>query len=326
MGVRVNVSNVFGLPEPYYAAVREPRQAEPRTISVTELIQPPQMLALKYRHRHELVADASDMIHTFFGTAVHHWLDHHAGDDALSENKLTFEHDGWTVRGTPDHAEWLELADGATLTDWKTTRVRALGYDKPEWEQQVNLYAHLLRLNGVHVVQVQVWAFLKDWDKALLRDPEYPRAPLCRVPLPLWDAAFAHEFLLERLAMHREGLEDGAYGPCTPLERWQRPTYAVWSKRAATQRPSRVLADAMTARAWIESHTEHPRKPEDWWDVEVRAGEPLRCRAYCDVAAYCGQWQEEQRHAEETHSEGDAAPDDALPQVPRLRVVAVGKE
>lgn len=286
----MNVSNVYDLPQPYYEAVRNPRLTAPRTISVTELIKPPQMLALEYQHREELTVDASDMIHRFFGTAVHHWLDHHAGE-ALSENTLIFEHDGWTITGTPDHAEWLGHGDGV-LTDWKTTTVRALGYDRPEWTEQVNLYAHLMRLNRMRIDDVQVWAFLKDWDKGKLREPDYPRAPLCRVPLDLWDAATAHEFMLERLQMHREALEDGVYAPCTPQERWQKGGWAV--TKHGNERASYVALDRNEALTWAEGKTkDKPGTWDDWYRVQYRPGEPLRCQSYCDVAQFCGQWEKD---------------------------------
>ncbi|MCR4341858.1 MAG: hypothetical protein NUW01_18435 [Gemmatimonadaceae bacterium] len=281
----MRITNRYDLPASYVRAVSVQRVAKPYTISVTQLIKPPQMLALELAHADEIVKDAADFIDMFFGTAVHHLLDHFGGPDAESEKVLVWEQDGWTIHGTPDHAEWLDLGEDALLTDWKTTKVRALAYDKPEWEQQVNLYVHLLRLNDVSVSACQVWAFLKDWDKTKLgSDPEYPRAPLCLVLVPLWDAMTAHEFMLERLRLHAAALAEGAYGPCAPEERWQRSTWAVWSENGKPQtRAARVLATEDEAEKWVEAASGEYR-------IEERHGEPLRCQSYCDAAAFCGQW------------------------------------
>lgn len=294
----MRITNVYGLPEPYVRAASVQRITRPYTISVTQLIKPPQMLALELAHADEIVKDAADCIDLFFGTAVHHYLDHFSSPDAESEKVLTWDEEGWTVHGTPDYAEWYGLDDQAVLTDWKTTKVRALAYDKPEWEQQVNLYAHLLRLNGDAVSECRVWAFLKDWDKGKLgADPEYPRAPLCLVPVALWDAMRAHEFMRERLLLHAAALEDGLYGFCTPEERWQRPTWAVWSEKGRPARPHRVLATKTEAREWAVASTKELGHWSDWWRIEKRDGEPLRCKLYCDAAPFCGQWQAEQTDA-----------------------------
>ena len=109
------ITNRYGLPAPYVRAVSVQREAKPYTISVTQLIKPPQMLALELAHRDEIVKDSSDFIDMFFGTAIHHYLDHFSGPDAESEKVLTWEQDGWTVHGTPDHAEWLEKIGPRTL-------------------------------------------------------------------------------------------------------------------------------------------------------------------------------------------------------------------
>ncbi len=289
------ITNRYELPASYVRAVSVQREAKPYTISVTQLIKPPQMLALELAHRDEIVKDASDFIDMFFGTAIHHYLDHFGGPDAESEKVLTWEELGWTIHGTPDHAEWLDVDEDAVLTDWKTTKVRALQYDKPEWEQQVNLYAHLLRLNGVSVSGCQVWAYLRDWDKTKLgSDPEYPRAPLCLVPVPLWDAMTAHEFLTTRVMLHAVALEDGEYEPCTPEERWQRSTWAVWSEKGEPKKPHRVLATKDEAKDWAKASTKDLAAWSEWWRIEKRDGDPLRCQSYCDAAPFCGQWQAEQ--------------------------------
>lgn len=307
----IAITNQYGLPRSYVRAVSEQREAKPYTISVTQLIKPPQMLALELQHRDEMVADAADFIDMFFGTAIHHYLDHFSAT-AASEKTLRWQHDGWTVHGTPDHSEWIDFSEDAVLTDWKTTKVRALGYDKPEWEQQVNLYAHLLRLNGTAVGTCQVWAFLKDWDKARLSEPEYPRAPICLVPIPLWDAATAHVFMLKRLELHEQALEAGVYGPCTAEEKWQRDSWAVWSLKGQPAKPHRVMPTEPEALEWAIAKLKPLQKLGDWWELEHRRGAPLRCQQYCDAAPFCSQKAAEDR-------QGHPAPAEPFPPLSLVR-------
>lgn len=282
------VTNPHGLPEPYVRAVSQARVPERGKISVTELLQPAQMRSLELQYEDEIEETADSRIDLFFGLAVHEYLARFAGPDALAEETLTYTVDGWLVHGTFDYAEWLGVDDGV-LTDWKTTRVRALKYDKPEWEAQVNLYAHLMRLNGYPLSGVQVKAFLKDWDRSLLNQDGYPRAPIVHVPVPLWDAERAHAYLLGRLRLHKQAAR-GYYPPCTDEERWQHTSYAVVSKREGAQRATRVFDTREQAEQFSDATVGRPRKPDDWYEVEERRSEPLRCKFYCAAAPWCEQW------------------------------------
>lgn len=286
----MRISNPNNLPLAYVRAVSEQRVPERNRISVTELIKAPQMRALEVECTDEIEVQADDCIDLFFGSAVHEYLAKFAGDTAVAEERLQYETGGWLIHGTPDHVEWLGI-ENAVLTDWKTTKVRALAYDRPEWAQQVNLYAHLLGLNNMPVHSAVVWAFLKDWDKHQLgSNPEYPRAPVCRIDIPLWDSQRAHEFLMERLALHQDA-QDGAYGPCTAEERWQRDSYAV--VKSGNSRATRIFDSHTQAKAFVQAAAPPPRRWQDWYEVEERRGEPLRCLSYCRVAEFCGQWKGE---------------------------------
>ncbi len=286
----MKVVNPHGLPDAYVRAVSEFRTPERNRISVTELISPPQQRSLLLQHWDEIEVDADGEIDKFFGTAVHERLAHYAGPDALAEERLVWEVDGWTVHGTPDHAEWLGVA-GGVLCDWKTTRVRALGVERAEWVAQLNLYAHLLDLNGLPVERLVVKAFLKDFDRARMRsDPGYPAAPIVEIAIPAWDAAERHAYLLARLRLHKQASR-GFYPACTAEEQWRRDTYAV--VKAGNTRATRLFGSLELAQAWAEAQTERPRDWRDWYRVEHRPGAPVRCRDWCLAASYC------QQHAEE---------------------------
>lgn len=94
---------------------------------------------------------------------------------------------------------------------------------KEEWEQQLNLYAHLLRLTGAHVETIQIVAIYRDWSKNKAFDSNYPSAQVQFFIVPLWSNEVAENFLLERVRLHMKA-EAGEVLPCTPEERWERPT------------------------------------------------------------------------------------------------------
>lgn len=287
----MRITNPHNLPEAYVRAVSVQRIAQVGRISVTELLKPPQQRALELQYVDDIEVTADSQIDLFFGNAVHEYLAKFAGPDTLAEERMQVVIDGWTVHGTPDAAEWLEATDGV-LTDWKTTRVRALRYDREEWRQQVNLYAHLLRLNGMPVAQLQVKAFLKDWDRAGAKDDGYPTSPIVHVPVPMWPEQQAHDFLMQRLRLHRQGAR-GYYGPCTPDERWQHTSYAV--TKQGNQRPTRVFDTREDAETFAAASTEAPRNWRDWYVIDERVSDPIRCKSFCRVAQFCDQWAEDRR-------------------------------
>ena len=284
----MKITNRHELPESYWRANAEQRPFTPGRISVTELLTPPQMRSLRIQFDHEMEEDCADRIDAFFGTAVHAYLERYA--DSRSEAEKTIEwtepESGWTVHGTPD------LHGDGTLIDWKTTRVRALQYDRQEWQDQVNLYAHLLRLNGKRVSEIVVWAFCKDYDPQKRWEDGYPTSAVVKIPMPLWDADRAHEFLLRRLRLH-QAAERGIYGPCTPEERWQRDTWAVYPLGKIAARAKAVFAEEVQALDYAVVAAPKPRDWQNWFEIVKREGEPVRCMNWCVVREKCQQWQAE---------------------------------
>lgn len=288
------ITNPHDFPAAYVNAMADRRIPQRRRISVTELLQPPQMRALWLEHFDEVPLVIGEDDHDLFhGNAVHAYLHQHAGTEAIAEERLSYVVDGWTVHGTPDYAEmqpsdWLGLGDGGLLIDWKTTKVRALRYDRKEWEQQVNLYAYLLQVNGVQVSRLVIWAFLKDWDRSRRgTDEGYPSAHACKLFPALWPISEQHAFLMERLRLHQEA-EDGIYRPCTGEERWQYTSYAL-IKQGNERATKTGIETYEMAAALADAQTEPPRAWADWWTIRTDTTQPLRCAHWCPVRDYCVQ-------------------------------------
>lgn len=284
----MKITNKYELPESYWRACAQQRTVTPGRISVTELLQPPQMRFLLRQHDHELEVDCADMLELFFGNAVHFYLEQFAPSRGEAEVRIEWQdpETGWTVHGTPDLHEVLTFSDG-TLIDWKTTRVRALQYDREEWKQQVNLYAHLLRLNGHRVSSATAWIFCKDYDPQKRGDDGYPSHGIAKIPIELWPEEQAADFLGRRLRLHDAGIR-GMYGPCSDRERWMRATHAVMKHDG--RRAAAVFDHEAQAIEYIEAAVEEPKNWRDWYRIDYRPGAPARCQSWCVVREVCPQW------------------------------------
>lgn len=281
----MQITNVNKLPEPLVRAVtRHPRERKPNVISVTELIQPPQLRALTLAHGAEVVEDASDRIWALLGTLLHGVLERNAKGlkDTIVEEQLEADVLGWKVIGHYDLSEMV--LDGELLTDWKLTSVWSVKDGiKPEWEQQLNLYAELIRCTGRTVDQLQIVTIGRDWSKSKAKyDPSYPQQQVSIFSVPLWSAEQAAEFLEERVRLHQDAAT-GNYEDCTADERWERP--AKWAVMKKNQKKAVKLHDN-------PAHAEIHAGNDPALYVVHRPGESVRCEAYCSVAPFCKQFQD----------------------------------
>lgn len=288
----MKITNEYGLPAAYVAACSDQREHKRGVISVTELISPAQERSLVLQHWDEIEEDAADCIDRFFGTAVHEHLARYAEDGVMAELRQGVEMLDWTITGTPDH---LDLTSGELL-DWKTTRIRSLEVERYEWQCQLNLYAHLLRINGHSVDSAAIKAFLKDWDPALRHTDGYPLAPIVHIPIPLWDSYQAQQYLAERLKLHRQAAR-GFYPACTPEEQWRRDVWVVTKKGNAR---GRLFATEELAWEFAAGSIDPIQKVEDWYDIQLRRGDPVKCQFYCRARPFCEQYAEENPVEEQT--------------------------
>lgn len=272
----MQITNLTKLPEPLVSAVSRKREPKPGQISVTELISPPQMRALTLRHWSDLTEDAAERIWATMGQLMHKLLEEHGreSEEHLIEHTLTTEVEGLTVTGTLD----LYRRDGV-LTDYKFVSVwTTVDGVKREWEQQLNLYAELLRRHGHAVNRLEIVAIYRDWSKMRAQDSSYPQSQVSVFEVPLWSADAAAQFLEERVRLHKRA-EGGEFIECSAEERWERRTRYALMKRG--RKSAIKLFDAQEEAAAAVSQSDHY--------VEVRPGASTRCESYCSVSAFCQQ-------------------------------------
>lgn len=287
----MKLTNKHGLPQTIINALeRDDYSMGAARMSVTGLLKPPRIGILNKRHYHQIEKDVADQVWSLFGRAVHSILEKGGDEEHIPEERLFIEVRGWVISGQLD---LQKLGDNKVrIVDYKTTTAYAVRAEKKDWVEQLNTYAHLLRVvRGYEVEALAICAFIRDWNRhqAVSPQEDYPPAPMQMIDIPLWPPQAAEEFVSERVRIHQEAqaIEDMGGEPieCTDEERWMRkPQYRVM--RNQNKRASKVFGSPEEAHAYIR------QGGEGLW-LDTRKGEPVRCTGdYCNVSAWCRQFQE----------------------------------
>lgn len=280
----MKVTNKFGVPAPLVTlATREYYSKGRAQYSVTELLSPPRVRRLREQYDSEIETDVTDMMWSMLGSALHVVMERGQTEGHITEERLFIEVDGVTLSGAIDLQE--ERDGGVVITDYKFTSAWAVMNDKPEWEQQLNVYRWLVeKVKGNRVDALRICALIRDFNRHETREG-YPAAPIQMVDIPLWTLEQADLFVRRRLDMHREAKVSHDLGDdlpeCSAEERWESETiYAV--KREGRKTAIRVFKDLNEAK-------ELAIKEKGY--VETRPGESRRCAGnFCSVNQWCEQY------------------------------------
>ncbi len=262
-------------------------------ISVTQLIDSPRIVQLQKKFEDQRTSDAVDFVWSRFGTSVHMMFEQaieRNGLDVLSEERLFHEIDGWTLSGAIDIQQ--ETDDGIIISDFKVTSVWSVIYGKSSWEDQLNLYAYLVRrAKKKPVKKLQIVALLRDWQRRKAEtELNYPKSPVTIIDIPMWSEDQQDKYVQDRMNMHMDADWHSAMNEtlihCTAEETWEKPTiYAVMKKGRKSAVKLYNSADAAEERVANEG---------DNFYVEVRNGEKTRCaQDWCGVSQWCDQYQSE---------------------------------
>lgn len=283
----MKLTNKLNLPEPFVRAVSEKtydNQGSWRTI--TELIGPPKIAALKRKHEHEIITDASELVYTFQGEAAHAVVERAAKtmceEGWLSEKRLFKEIQGKKVSGAYDlyNPNTGELIDVKNSTAWKAKK----GEAPKEWVEQTNLLAHFIRGEGFNISSIRILLIIRDHSKPeSRRDPDYPQDPVLYLSVPIWDEDRCRSFFEERVKLHLQA--EITEVECNPEERWAKPTIWAIKKRGQSRAiPGGLYADERIAK-------EKLAELGSGYEIEHRPGANTRCELYCPVAKFCAQYQ-----------------------------------
>ena len=283
----MKLTNKFNIPQTFMNVLDRPTYSTGKAhLSVTQLLNSPKIVALTKKFEEEIEQDASDMVWSIFGSAVHNVLEHGKDENHIVEQRIHKEYEGWNISGAID----LQVVNpkGIDVKDYKTTTVWAVMNEKFEWEVQLNIYAGLVEdVKRIPVTSVGIVAIIRDWNRRESTTREgYPEAPIKELPIRLWSKEERDAFIANRIALHSAcefAIEtDGELPDCTSEEMWEKPT--VWAvrkignKRAHSLYETEELATAALADLG------------DNYEIEVRKGERTRCENFCPVNTWCTQY------------------------------------
>jgi hypothetical protein len=290
----MRITNRLGLPEPIVEAVKnDPYTKGNAEFSATELIDPPQLRMLLREHGDSLEEDVSDRLWALYGQLGHSILERSGmlaksvqiGDGGTMYVSYDLEKRFFAtarkriVSGQMDVINYPDT--GRTISDWKFTSAFSAKYGlRDSWEKQLNIYAWLLRENGIAPQAAEIVTIYRDWTEWEARKNKswYP-PPVKRWNVPLWEAAEATKYVESRVDSHL-----GEIVPCTPDERWCKSLWRVENETGKGRK------GGFKTRKEAE---EYGNKLYDPVVVEY-AGPSVRCKKWCPVASVCEQWKEEQ--------------------------------
>ena len=276
----MNFTNNRNLPQPLFnALVADNYSMGDADISVTGLIKPPRIRILEKRHADKLTQDCTERLWAVLGTIGHSLIERHEPDRGFAEERLYRYVNSWKIGAKPDL--WHEPG---IIQDYKYTTVWSYIYGlKPEWEQQLNMYAPFYREAGFEVNRLEVVGIFRDHQISKQKTTAgYPHQVEV-MPVPVWSDAKQVQYLYERVAKHQnaEYEDDDNLPLCTPEERWERPTvYAV--KKIGNKRSTKNFEYKEKAENFL-------KEKGDKFEIETRIGESIRCESYCQVCEFCNQ-------------------------------------
>ena len=282
----MKLTNKHNLPATFVNVIKRPTYSKGKAhLSATELINSPQIVQLKHKHWDDIEVDASEMVWSLFGSAVHSILEHGKDKNHIVEERIHLTHDGWNLSGAIDLQE-VE-ADGIRISDYKTTGAWAVMNEKEEWHQQLNIYAWMVeKVKKVPVKSLSIIGIVRDWSgRDASIKPDYPQAPIVTIDIPVWSMQEREDFINRRIQLHAEAHFESDTGgnlpPCTSEEMWEKPeVYAV--KKEGGVRAKSLHKTEEEAKAAL---------PAKGYIIEHRPGERTRCEKFCQVSPFCKQHQ-----------------------------------
>ena len=288
-------TNKFNLPQTFVNVIHRPTYSKGKAhISATEIINSPRIVQLKKKHWDDIEQDASEMVWSLFGSAVHNILEHGKDEHHIVEERIHLEFEGWHISGAIDLQE-VEPNGTITISDYKVTGAWAVMNEKDDWHRQLNIYAWMVeRAKKVPVGKLQIIAIIRDWSARDASTKEnYPQSPVATIDIPLWTFEEREAFITKRIYAHGTALfemeTDGEMPECTSEEMWEKKTsYAV--KKDGNSRAKSLhetIEEANKALLLAQASA----KKNEYFLVETRPGERTRCKNYCQVSKFCKQYQ-----------------------------------
>lgn len=219
------LKNKFNWPDPLFQAIAKDDYFNDADLSVTEIINPAQMVVLQKRHINELEQDVSERFWSAMGRSMHLLLANHTTQESVVyEKRMYQEVEGLKLGGQFDFYDKTTK----TLSDYKFVGwfawKMAKQAGKPEWEAQLNCYRWLLWKESKELAdRLEIVCLIRDWmESGKAKEKEYPETPVARLTIPIWPIERAEAYIRERVLAYKKAaiLDARTLPKCTDAERW----------------------------------------------------------------------------------------------------------
>ena len=271
----MKLTNEYGAPDEIVKAIQnDPYTKDGADFSVTELIKPPQIRRLWKEHDEDISVDVRDEIWKLLGKGVHAAIEQ-AESEGTKEQRFHAKHNDSTISGAIDL-----IGDDGLITDYKVTSAYSVQKGlKEDWERQLNLYAWLLRKNGITANKLQIVAICRDWMKSRVGKYNYPDSMVVVLSVPIWRDGRQDDYVDQRVRVHTQE----STIPCTPEERWARGAYQVNPTHSKGGKP-RSFDTLQDATNYIN------KQKTGSYIIKDGDAKYVRCESWCEVAEFCPQW------------------------------------
>ena len=271
----MKLTNEYGAPDEIVKAIQNDSYTKDGAdFSVTELIKPPQIRRLWKEHDEDISVDVRDEIWKLLGKGVHAAIEQ-AESEGTKEQRFHAKHNDSTISGAIDL-----IGDDGLITDYKVTSAYSVQKGlKEDWERQLNLYAWLLRKNGITANKLQIVAICRDWMKSRVGKYNYPDSMVVVLSVPIWRDGRQDDYVDQRVRVHTQE----STIPCTPEERWARGAYQVNPTHSKGGKP-RSFDTLQDATNYIN------KQKTGSYIIKDGDAKYVRCESWWEVAEFCPQW------------------------------------
>ena len=267
----MKITNKLNLPEVFEKIVSSNPPKEHR-YSVTELLNPTKEIKLTRKYWDEIELDVSDCVNMLFGSAVHKVFEENSTYEE-SEVKYEVQFGEDTVVGIADVVKDDEITDYKTATTSKK--------DYKDYEDQILAYSLLrLKKTGYITRKGKAIVLFKDWSKIKAASGgNYPQSPIYVHKFNINDSDY--DYIEKKIIDKLKELNQKEIPECTDGERWYTGTkYAVYKNIG----DKRAIAVYDTEQ---EAHDCITNKCDGAGQIEIRKGEYLKCKHYCNCLKFC---------------------------------------
>jgi len=326
----IRYTNKFNIPQEFVDAITTDNHVVNGDISVTTLIDSPQIRQLKRTHDYEV--DVTDQIAMFFGTAIHEKLE--TSHPQFRIGRMMVEVARFLRKSKPDNevfgkvSDWLikkgtklieaykqkvfieqtltteidgwvvsgtldrYIKEKKKIRDYKTITASQLMFpeQKKSWYLQQNIYASMLREQGYEVDSIEICAIVKDWSKMKILSS----ADYPKSPIIIIPIQIADEQEVRDYMKKRIEIhnraENGEAIPCTKEDRWAKEDTYAVKKKG-NKKALKCLSSEQLAKHLIEELSVKYNRAD--LSIEYRPSESFRCKHYCAVSSVCPQYRHE---------------------------------